>query len=146
QGALDQYVRATEADPAWGEPVANIARLYLRANRSEPAEAAAEDALRLAPGKPDYLVLRAEIRNHTRAHAAARDDAEAALAVDPAFHDAFVELARALAGLREWDAADSVLAAGLERHPGSEDLGQARDDLEARRRKSDPAGRQDPGR
>jgi spermidine synthase len=146
QGALDQYVRASEADPAWGEPVANIARLYLRANRPDPAEAAAADALRLSPGKPDYLVLRAEIRNHTRFHAGARDDARAALVVDPAFHDAFVTLAEALQGLREWDAADSVLAAGLRHHPDSEELRQARDDLEARKRKSDTAARDVPGR
>lgn len=146
QDARDQYLQAAEADPGWGEPLANLARLYLRANRPDPAEAAAADALRLSPGKPDYLTLRAEIRNHTRFHAGARDDAEAALAMDPAFHDAFVVLAEALQGLREWDAADSVLAAGLRRHPDSEQLLQARRDLEARKRKTDTAARNVPGR
>jgi hypothetical protein len=98
-----------------------------------------EDALALAPGKPDYLALRAEIRNHTRDYRGARADAEAALAVDPAFEAAFVQLAESLQRLREWDAADSVLAAGLARHPDSEELLAAREALDARERKAAPA-------
>jgi spermidine synthase len=141
RGALEQYLRAAETDPGWGEPLANVARLYLAARRSEPAAAAVEDALAVAPGKPDYLALRAEIRNHLRDHAGARADAEAALAVDPAFLEAFVELAGALQGLGEWDAADSVLSAGLERHPGSEELLAAREALDARLRKAAPEER-----
>jgi spermidine synthase len=134
--AFDLYRRAADVDPEYGEPVANLARLYLRGGDVDAALAAATEALRREPRRADFHALRARVRVDARDLPTARSEALESLRLDPASRDGFLALADVLSRLSALDEADSVLAAGLSLHPGDEELRRAADDVGRLRRKT----------
>jgi spermidine synthase len=133
--AFALYRRAADVDPEYGDPPANLARLYLEASDLDAADAAVSEALRREPRRAEFHALRAQVRMRARNLAAARDDALESLRLDPACHDGFLALGEVLVKLAEVDRADSVFGAGRARHPDSEDLRRAAEDLARVRRK-----------
>ncbi|MGQ0720264.1 MAG: fused MFS/spermidine synthase [Candidatus Eiseniibacteriota bacterium] len=133
--ALALYRRAAEVDPEYGDPPANVARLYLEAGDLEAAEVAISEALRREPRRAEFHALRARVRTRARDLEPAHEDALESLRLDPSCHDGFLALGDVLVKLSEHDRADSIFAAGRARHPDSQILRQAAEDLARVRRK-----------
>jgi spermidine synthase len=134
--AVELYRRAADVDPEYGDPAANVARAYLEGGNVDAAFAAVSEALRREPRRAEFHALSARVRTRARDIEAARHDALESLRLDPACRDGFLALADVLARLSELDEADSVLAAGLARHKGDEELRRAADDVGRLRRKA----------
>ena len=83
------------------------AHAWLAADMPDRAEAAATEAMTLAPGDPGLLVLRARARAGQRRFGEAISDLDQAIAIDPKFADAYVFRASAL---RQDKALDSAAA------------------------------------
>ncbi|MFN8179677.1 MAG: fused MFS/spermidine synthase [bacterium] len=121
-GAVDDFLQAADLDPRFGEPFANLSRLYRDAGQADAARAAIDQALSREPRQPDYLTLSAQLSNRVRQFEDARQTASRALAIDPDVRDGCLALGEALEGLGNVAAAESVYAAGAARDPSSAEL------------------------
>ncbi|MGQ0721618.1 MAG: fused MFS/spermidine synthase [Candidatus Eiseniibacteriota bacterium] len=126
-GAARSWVRALQVGQL-AETYLDLGRLYRDSGQLTTALAITEEGLALHPDSADLHALRAGALVGVRRIEEARDAAMRALELRPRHLDAHAALADALDRLGEKARADSVLTAGLELHPGAEEL-------EARRRK-----------
>jgi spermidine synthase len=108
--AARDFIRAAEADPAYGEPLAHLARLYRDAGQLDPAWSAAAEAVRREPRQPEILAAAADLRMRRQEAEEARDLARRALEIDPDLVAALVPLGEALDSLGETGLADSIWA------------------------------------
>jgi len=108
--AARDFIRAAEMDPAYGEPLANLGRLYLGAGQLDPAWRALEEALAREPRQPELLALGADIRVRRREALEASDLAPRALEIDPELVAGMIALGEALDLLGETGPADSIWA------------------------------------
>jgi spermidine synthase len=127
-GAASSWVRALQVGQL-AETYLDLGRLYRDSGQLTTALAVAEEGLSQNPDSADLHALRAAALVGVRRFEEARDAAKRALELRPRHLDAHAALADAFERLGERQRADSVLAAGLELHPGAAELQTRRQKL-----------------
>jgi spermidine synthase len=132
-GAMALYLRAAEIDPDFGEPLANVARVYQRSGDISTALQAVAEAIHREPRHPGHRALEAALLVQSRDFEGARRAALASLNLDPRGHDAHLALGQSLEGLGRFEEAESTFTAGLAFHADSENLRAHRQKLARKR-------------
>ena len=122
EAALEYLQRAVEVDPSNQEALRQLALLLDQQGDYAGLVKVYAQMILLMPDDPDLLVARATIEARLGQSDAAVDDLQAAESLDPYREYAWVNVAGAASGTRQYDAAVAIASAGLESHSGATGL------------------------
>jgi len=114
--ALEHLQRAVKVDPSSREALRQWALLLEQQGDYASLARVYDRMVQLEPDDPDLLVARAMIEARLGQSDAAVDDLQAAQALDPYREYAWINVAGAASGSRQYEAAISIATAGLETH------------------------------